>query len=410
MSTRAPSITPASPAPSQSRVTLSRIAAVAAVLALIAGLWHLLGSNPGHAADQRSERTRARPSATAFASDNRPHADTPIRRATSVAEDMGIDVESLPPDEPLAVYLRNSVYPPTSRPLSAANVDLIEWNRRYEREQATRTDPDVTYLFTADKYHVTGADTLTVTLQVWRSGVAAPITITSAYIAPYGAAGEVPSFDGAIPLTLQPAGSLLTDTVALRDYPDLGSAGRPLMLGLFVEFDHETGSQRANFRVSYTPEAKIPARFTGQFEEAMEDGSLVIYAGVEAEVDGHYVIDANLYGADDTPVAWTRFKGHLDAGKSQVRLMFMGRVLVESAASAPYRLGELRGIRYAPGQWPDTEHMVPYNDAYMTGEYDISQFSDAEWDSPHKRATIRRLLEAAESGMGPHVFSATSGQ
>lgn len=395
---------------STSPITFGRVSALVAALGLAFGLWHLVGSSSGHAADKRAERASTRSARVTSMRAIRPAKATPTHAPTSVAEDMGIDVDELPEDSPLAVYLRNSVYAPTSRPLSAANVDLIEWNRRYERAKATRSDPDVSYLFTADKYHVTGADSLTVTLQAWRADTVLPITVNEAYIAPYGAAGEIPQAAGAIPIALHPAGSLFTDTIELAAHEALASATRPLMLGLFVEFAYEGGTQRANFRVTYTPEAQIPARFTGHFEEAIEDGSLVIYAGVEAQTAGHYLIDANLYGADDTPVAWTRFKGPLETGANRVRLMFMGRILVENPASSPYRLGELRGARYEPGQWPDTEQMAPYPDTHVTGSYDASQFSDAEWDTPHKRATIRKLVEAAQSGTGPHVFSANPGR
>ena len=397
---------------SSSPISLGRVVAIAAGLALALGLWHYSGGDAGtsHADDQGAERAGARALVPHRSSAPRPAMKAPARAAGSVAEDMGIDVESLPQDEPLAVYLRNSVYAPTSRPLSAANVDLIEWNRRYESEKVGANDPEVSYMFTSDKYHVIGDESLTVTLQVWRAGAVLPVTINAAYVAPFGATGAAPTMAESIPMSLLPAGSMYTQTLALADHESLTAAGRPLALGLYVEFEYEGGTQRANFRVAYTPEAQIPARFTGRFEEAVEDGSLVVYAGAFVETAGHYVIDANLYGADDAPVAWTRFKGRLEAGESRVRLVFMGRVLIEGAASGPYRLGELRGVRYAPGQWPDTEHMTPYLEPYMTSAYDPSQFSDAEWDSPHKRATIRRLLQDAESGAGPHVFTATPGQ
>ena len=59
----------------------------------------------------------------------------------------------------LEVYLRESVYPPTSRPLThESHSDIIDWNLRAEYARPTQSDPTVTFLYSADRYFVIGSE------------------------------------------------------------------------------------------------------------------------------------------------------------------------------------------------------------------------------------------------------------
>src|SRR6185436_1958240 len=83
-------------------------------------------------------------------------------------------------DDPLTAYRKANVYPPTSRPLTADQVDLLRPNQRHETMRPVDRG-GVSYLFTADRYFVIGDETLTAMLDVRRDGKPVPAAITQAY-------------------------------------------------------------------------------------------------------------------------------------------------------------------------------------------------------------------------------------
>jgi hypothetical protein len=287
-------------------------------------------------------------------------------------------------DDPLTAYRKANVYPPTSRPLTAEQVDLLQPNQRHEAMQPTEHGLGVSYLFTADRYFVIADETLTATLDVRKNGTPIPVKITEAYAA---VLDPVTHLDKRIPLTFGARGAILATTFAPATLP----LKRQAAIAMYVEFDHGAGTQRGHFDFQYTPAGGIPARFTGAFGDAIDAGSLVIHAGVEVTAPGHYVIDANLFDAADQPVAWSRFKGELAAGTQAADLVFFGKVIVDAAAHGPFHIGQLRGSRYAPGEDPDLEQMPSFTGSFVTQPYPTTAFSDAEYDSADKQRMIQLL-------------------
>jgi hypothetical protein len=288
-------------------------------------------------------------------------------------------------DDPLTAYRKANVYPPTSRPLSADQLDLLQPNTRHETERPADRGIGVSYLFTADRYFVIADETLTATLEVRHNGKPIPVKITQAYAA---VLDPVTHADKQIPLTFTARGAALASTFV----PSLLPLRRQTAFTVAIEFDHGSGTQRAQFDFQYTPKTGIPARFTGAFSDAVDAGSLIVRAGVEVASPGHYVIDANLFDAADRPVAWSRFKGELAAGTHDAELVFFGKVLVDAAARGPFHLGQLRGARYAPDEDPDLEQMPSMlAPSYATRAYPTDVFSDAEYDSADKQRMIELL-------------------
>jgi hypothetical protein len=294
-------------------------------------------------------------------------------------------------DDPLTAYRRANVYPPTSRPLSKDQADLLEPGQRHEVMRADDKASGISFLFTADRYFVIGDETLTATLDVRRDGAPIPVEVTQAYAVVIDPGNRDPQ---PIPLTFAPSGALFAATFepARLDLP------RQSAIGIYIEFDHGAGRQRAHFDFQYTPGRGIPARFTGQFTDAVEAGSLVIRAGLAVDTPGRYVIDCNLFDAADQPVAWSRFKGELAAGVHDADLVFFGKVIVDGKAHGPFHIGQLRGARFAPGLDPDLEQMPAFSGGYATRAYPTDAFSDAEYDSPEKQ----RMLELLGQQGGRH--------
>jgi hypothetical protein len=306
-------------------------------------------------------------------------------------------------DDPLTAYRRANVYPPTSRPLSAEHVDLLRPNTRHESVRPTDADDGVTFLFTADRYYVLGDEPLVATLEAWRDGAPLAVTIAQAF-AVVLKPGTVPQLEDAIPVTYAAEGGRM---VARFVPSTIAGLTRQTAIGMYVEFEYGGAKQRGHFDFQYTPSAGIPARFTGQFSDAIETGSLVIRAKVDVIDAGSYLLDCNLYDANDNPVAWTRFKGPLASGVRDAELVFFGKVIVDAGAKGPFHIGQLRGVRFVPGMDPDTEQMPPYEGTYTTRAYETSQFSSAEWDSPDKQRMIDLLT--AEAARGVHRGAAATG-
>ncbi|MBZ0236710.1 MAG: hypothetical protein K8M05_30560, partial [Deltaproteobacteria bacterium] len=298
--------------------------------------------------------------------------------------------------DPLADYLRTAIYPPQSRPLGPQNEDLLEPDKRHE-DFVPSEDGAVEVRFTADRYFVTGGEPLTSYLEVRRDGRPVPVTITTAFAAVL-VPGKTLDASTRIPLTFTDAGGLHTNVFAPGALPGLSSA---VEMGVYIELDHGGAVRpRASFLVHVTPTRAIPARFTGVFRDAIEDGSLVIRAGLDVHRAGYYLIDCNLYDARDRPVAWTRFKGQLPAGRTEAPLLFFGKVLVDAGAEPPFHIGQLRGQLFTDGNDPDTESLPPFEGHHVTRAYALGDLSSAEWDSPEKQTMIRLLREEAERSRG----------
>jgi len=312
-------------------------------------------------------------------------APEPVPIAVTPHPELG--APGLSTDDPLTAYLKQNVYPPTSRPLTAEHVDLLKPNTRHETPRPTDgEDSDVDFLFTADRYFVLGAETITPTLALVRDRTPVAFTVTQAFVAVLDpkATADSPRY----PFTL--GAPFAPSTI-----PNLA---RQTALGAFLEFTFEGKTQRAKLDFQFTPAAGIPARFTGALRDELVAGSLVIHTGVAVERAGSYLIDANLMDASDRPIAWTRAKVTLERGERTVDLEFFGKALVDQRATGAFKLGQLRGARFALGEDPDLEQMPPFTGSFVTHAYTTDQFSSAEWDSEHKRDMIRTLTDQRDRG------------
>jgi hypothetical protein len=260
--------------------------------------------------------------------------------------------------------------------------------------QRTDHDEHVTYLFTADRYFVLGDAPLHASLRVQRDGAPVAVALKQAYAV---VLDPVHHQEPAITMSYAPDAS---GGFAATFEPGKLGLKRQAAIALYIQFDYGAGVQVGHFDFQYTPLAGVPARFTGKFSDAADHGSLIVKAGIEVTAPGHYVIDANLFDADNQPVAWTRYKGDFDAGTHDIDLLFFGKVLVDGSAHGAFHLGQLRGARYIPDLDPDLEQMAPFPGSYTTASYSTDQFSDAEWDSPDKQRMIDLLSH--EGGAGSH--------
>lgn len=178
---------------------------------------------------------------------------------------------------------------------------------------------------------------------------------------------------------------------------------------------------------SFTHELKVhffsspvaPATFTGVVQERLSEGSLIMAVEVDVKIAGRYEIQANLFSAEDKPIARARSAAKLATGRHFVDLLFFGKLFHEAGHNGPYVLKGLRGIqdtdaldpellKGSPEEVerllstlrttePDRRVIPTWSEKYTSQLYRLSDFSDKEYDSEFKRERIAELRKLAEA-------------
>ncbi|HEY3190775.1 MAG TPA: choice-of-anchor X domain-containing protein, partial [Solirubrobacteraceae bacterium] len=128
------------------------------------------------------------------------------------------------------------------------------------------------------------------------------------------------------------------------------------------------------------------AFLTGQYADALADGSLAVDAELEVLAAGRFHLQATLYSADGTQkLVWAQSAAALEPGRQWMRLSFYGLGLRERGVDGPYLL---RYVALATTtDMPNARNRVTEN-AYVTGRYATASFTDQPFNDPD-------LLEAA---------------
>jgi hypothetical protein len=249
-----------------------------------------------------------------------------------------------------------------------------------------------------DRLYLVPGEAAVVTLSASVGGAPATVVIDKA---------ELARLDGTPPVLSAPIASVMfrDDGVApdaLANDGILSAAVLPpvarlvgvagdLRLTVSVRVNGEQGE--ASFPFVYTGEP--PARFTGATREAVEDGSLALYVGVEIRRAGRYMVVARLYDAGDRPVALLQQNDMIDTAAREVRLLAFGKVLRDAGAVSPFALRDVQGWMMVESGYPDRELLEMWAGPYKTAPYPSDTFSDREWDSPSKRNHIAGLQQVA---------------
>ena len=297
--------------------------------------------------------------------------------------------------------LLQSRCPRASFPRTKHALDQLQPNRRFDsRGPVTHADltvePDMQVLFTGDKFRLVGDDPLLMTLELFDRDQPVPVTVLSATARALASDGSVPGLE--IPVSFSPRDDLVQmATLRLSGTPIEKHAG---LVHVDVKYDPGNGNPAlATLDLQYQPGGPAPARFTGKFREALKDGSLDLYAGVEVSEPGQYFIMANLFDASGAPtVSMVASNVQLDASTTEVKLEAFGRVIREAEAPSPFTLTNLRGFLFYPGQDPDRKSMPDYTDDYRTQKYPLDAFSDEEYWDAQKQTQIDNILAAARAG------------
>jgi hypothetical protein len=149
------------------------------------------------------------------------------------------------------------------------------------------------------------------------------------------------------------------------------------------------------FDVIYTPE--LPATWTGQVREAVENGSLNFYLPAEVRMPGRYIISGRVDDARGKPFALLTFNDVLGPGPNEVRLTMFGKLMRDQDAALPLTLRDVDGYLLKENTDPDRALMPRLEGKVFTGKnHPLKGFSDAEWQSEERS---RYLTEFAKDVM-----------
>ena len=194
--------------------------------------------------------------------------------------------------------------------------------------------------------------------------------------------GHVTFHDDGIPPDAIGSDGIWTGSVATP------SDGTPADLSLAV--DVRAGSEQGSLIYSFIQTAPPPAVFTQTARDALEQGSIAIYVGVQVQLAGTYEIVGRLYDSVGAPIAYMRFLDVLTPSSQEVRLLAFGAVILDQGAVPPFVLRDVEGTRMVLGQYPDREIMAPWLGPYTTAAYPLSGLSDAAYDGGRQATAYRR--------------------
>ena len=143
------------------------------------------------------------------------------------------------------------------------------------------------------------------------------------------------------------------------------------------------------FDVIYTPE--LPAVWTGQVREGVEEGSLVFYLKADIRTAGRYIVHGRVDDAKGKPFALATFNDVLPAGPVDVKLTVFGKLMRDKEAALPLTLRDVDGFLLKENVDPDRALMPRLEGKVLVGKpRPLTTFSDAEWQSEER---TRHLVE-----------------
>lgn len=354
----------------------------------------------------------------------------------------------------LEAYRIHAQYPDFSRPLDKGMADLIDpWKhvdeplplvddpalrteggvkkRIDDLKKAGKSDAEIEadlkkyyesmprYQFAANRHTLTFGDELIVTLKVTDSnGVRMPYTLGDVYVLgdPLFTKARLgsPEFNDSGFSPDQVADDGITTFSWKIPGEDKKYWGN---LKLVVQIKPKGAKEPIEVAHTFFASPITPAKFTDNFSERLENGSLVIDAVVDVKRECKFVFQANLYDYRGNPTHWVTVNSVLEPGFRTVSFVFFGKIFHDGGYAGKFTMRELRGTCENlpfPARWvgdpskvdaiananPLDEPVLYYMPYTMksyttTRDYTLKDFSNAEWSSPEKEARMREMEEAA---------------
>lgn len=313
-------------------------------------------------------------------------------------------------DHTYCSYREGSKYPPASRPI-AEHPDQVYPNQPVTETHDMRTegggsDPKVQLQTSQSRVFMAAGEGVAFSLRaVDGEGMVLPLVITRAV-------AQGITFKGARP-TPQVALAFSDDGKGADPVAGDGAFAAvltPAQTGLAAfngtirtEVRYSVGGRAGLvlFDVIYSPE--LPATWTGQVREAVENGSLNFYLKAEVRQAGRYIVTGRVDDARGRPFALATFNDVLPAGPNEIRLTTFGKLMRDQDAAMPLTLRDVDGYLLKENTDPDRALMARLEGkVYASKPYSPKSFSDAEWQSEERSrylAEFAKDLNAATAAL-----------
>jgi hypothetical protein len=293
----------------------------------------------------------------------------------------------------LDTYVASTRYPPESRHIRE-HPDQEQIASPERTRPLSRDDKDVQLRLKQEKVFVVGDEVVHFFVgceNTARNPLPCQVTSAMAHEAEHMLGGEAPL--AGVPLAFVDDGTqgdaLAGDgTSTARFQPS--KQGFPLFSGtLRVSFEVRSGKAqgRAFFDILYTPSP--PARFTGKVREAIEQGSLQLYLGLQVRKAGRYVVAGRVDDEAGVPFAYVSFNEELPEGAQEVKFTVFGKLILDEAPTFPLKLRDVEGFLLKESGDPDRELLTTLRGyIHTTREHPVSAFSADEWQSEERTRHI----------------------
>jgi hypothetical protein len=148
------------------------------------------------------------------------------------------------------------------------------------------------------------------------------------------------------------------------------------------------------------------ATLSGKYTDALDQGSLVINAGVTVTVAGQYRIIGSLYGGGQA-IAFAQKATTLAVGDGTIPLLFFGKILHDKGIDGPYELRFVMLFEHEPTGDVPGDTVDP---AYTTQAYSAKSFSDAPYVAPAPSFEVVDMNSPSQQGKPPALISASDNQ
>ena len=193
-------------------------------------------------------------------------------------------------------------------------------------------------------------------------------------------------------------------------------------LELQVTLTLEGSADECVVRQGFYSSPMVAGKFTGDFHDRLQNGSLLIDAGVSVQKRMLCSVSANLYSADTgVPTHHASRRLIVDPSMKTVTFTFFGKIFRDYGHEGTFRVQDLKAqcdnLAFPPEWAMDTQaHQAQLQEfqnhppatrepiyvyfksndfTYTTRAYPNSVFSDAEWQSPERTQRIEYLRKAA---------------
>jgi len=304
-------------------------------------------------------------------------------------------------DHTYCSYLEGSQYPTDSRP-AAQNPDQLHPNQPVTevhpmRHEGGGNSAGVFLQTSQSRVYLAAGEAAAFSLRaVDAQGATVPIVITRALAQGMTYGGSRPTPQVALSFVDDGGGA---DPVAGDNaYAGILAPGQTGLAGFHgtirTEVRYTAGGRNgfALFDVIYTP--VLPATWTGQVREAVENGSLSFYLGLDVRQPGRYIVSGRVDDARGNPFALASFNEVLGVGAREVKLTVFGKLMTDERPALPLRLRDVDGYLLRENVDPD-RLLLPRleGQVFASRTQTMKGVSDAEWQSEERS---RYLLEYAK--------------